>query len=52
MREAYEIATKNMKKAASRGQRNYNWKAWSSVLEPGDHVLVRNLSERSGPGKL
>uniref|UniRef100_A0A8C1WAH7 Gypsy retrotransposon integrase-like protein 1 n=1 Tax=Cyprinus carpio TaxID=7962 RepID=A0A8C1WAH7_CYPCA len=52
MQEAYEIAKKNMKKAAARGQRNYNRKAWSSVLEPGDHVLVRNLSERGGPGKL
>ncbi|KAL1263603.1 hypothetical protein QQF64_006342 [Cirrhinus molitorella] len=52
MQEAYEIATKNMKKAAARGQSNYNKKAWSSVLEPGDHVLVRNLSERGGPGKL
>ncbi len=52
MQEAYEIAMKNMKKAAVKGQRNYNWREWSSVLEPGDHVLVRNLSERGGPGKL
>ncbi len=50
--EAYEIAMKNMKKAAAKGQRNYNRRAWCSVLEPGDHVLVRNLSERGGPGKL
>ncbi len=43
MQEAYEIAMKNMKKVAAKGQRNYNRRAWSSVLEPGDHVLVRNL---------
>ncbi len=48
----YEIAMKNMKKAAAKGQRNYNSRVWSSILELDDHVLVRNLSERGGPGKL
>ncbi len=52
MQKAYGIAMENMKKAAAKGQRNYNRRAWSSVLEPGDHVLERNLSERGGPGKL
>ncbi len=52
MQEAYGISMKNMKKAAAKGQRNYNRRAWSSVLEPGDHMLVRNLSERGGQGKL
>lgn len=41
-----------MKKNARRGQKNYNQRAWSSVLEPGDHVLVRNLTPRGGTGKL
>lgn len=52
MREAYTIAMENMRKCARRGQRNYNQHAWSSTLEPGDHVLVRNLAPRGGPGKI
>lgn len=52
MHEAYAIARQNMKKSARRGQKNYNQRTWSSVLEPGDHVLVRNLTPRGGTGKL
>ncbi len=52
MQEAYAIAMQSMKKSAKRGQRNYNQCAWSSTLKPGDHVLVRNLTPRGGPGKL
>lgn len=52
MQEAYAIAMQNLKKSARRGQKNYNRRAWSSALEPGDHVLVRNLTPRGGPGKL
>ncbi|XP_026156435.1 uncharacterized protein LOC113126568 isoform X2 [Mastacembelus armatus] len=52
MQEAYAIAMQNMKKSARRGQKNYNQRTWSSALKPGDHVLVRNLTPRGGPGKL
>ncbi|TKS65275.1 Retrovirus-related Pol polyprotein [Collichthys lucidus] len=52
MQEAYAIARQNMKKSARRGQKNYNQRAWSSTLESGDHVLVRNLTPRGGTGKL
>lgn len=48
MQEAYAIARKNMKKSAKRGQKNYNQRTWSSTLEPGDHVLVKNLTPRGG----
>lgn len=52
MQEAYAIARQNMKKSARRGQENCNQRAWSSTLESGDHVLVRNLTPRGGTGKL
>lgn len=52
MQQAYAIAMENMWKSARRGQRCYNQRIWSSTLQPGDHVLVRNLTPRGGPGKL
>ncbi len=52
MREAYEIAKENSKKVAERNKRNHEGKVRSSVLHPGDRVLVRNLTPRGGTGKL
>lgn len=52
MQEVYNVAQENMSKAGERGQKYYSQRAWSSVLEPGDHVLIRNLSERGGPRKI
>ena len=43
---------KNSKSAAERNKKQYDKKIRSSTLEVGDRVLVRNLSERVGPGKL
>lgn len=52
MQEAYTIARENAHKAAQRNKRNYDGKVRSTVLSPGDRVLVRNLTPRGGPGKL
>ena len=52
MQEAYEIARKNTKKAADHNKKQHDKKTRSTVLQQGDRVLVRNLSERGGPGKL
>ena len=52
MKDAYAKAISNASKAASAGKSNYDRKVRFTVLEPGYRVLVRNLTERGGPGKL
>ena len=52
MEEAYEITRENACKAAMRSKRHYDCKVKSSVLQPGDRVLIRNMTPRGGPGKL
>lgn len=52
MQEAYQIALKNAHRSASRGKKNHDSRLTSASLEPGDRVLVKNLCERGGPGKL
>lgn len=52
MKEAYDVASKNIEKTHTRGKSFYDQKRQCAALSPGDRVLVRNMSERGGPGKL
>jgi hypothetical protein len=52
MQEAYKLASKSAQQAAEKGKKQSNKLIRSTVLSPGDRVLVRNLTPRGGPGKL
>ena len=52
MREAYGLAAKHSQRFQLQNKSNYDKNARCTDLQPGDRVLVRNLSERGGPGKL
>lgn len=52
MSEAYQLAQERATKQGDKNKDVYDRRVNTSQLEPGDRVLVRNLSERGGPGKL
>ena len=52
MKDAYTKANNNSNKAANAGKIIYDSKVRYTELKAGDRVLVRNLCERGGPGKL
>ena len=52
MQEAYQLAGKKINERAAKAKKTYDRFVRSSILQPGNRVLVRNLSERAGPGKL
>ncbi|CAI5668147.1 unnamed protein product [Oreochromis niloticus] len=52
MAEAYMVASKNAAKSADRGKKQYNKSVHGPSLQLGSRVLVRNVVERGGPGKI
>ena len=52
MKEAYQLASKRSHSLQHQSKEQYDRRARSSVLEPGNRVQVRNLNEKGGPGKL
>ena len=52
MREAYALAARQSDEAANKSKNQYDKRAKAAVLQEGDRVLVKNVKERGGPGKL
>lgn len=52
MTEAYRLASKAAEKEGMRGKALFDKKIYGAELLPGSRVLVRNLTEKGGPGKL
>ena len=52
MNDAYTLASEHSIRNSAKGKKSYDKGARYSTLMPGDGVLVRNLSEWEGPGKL
>ena len=51
-RKVASLAAKNILKSTAAGKKQYDRKVRFSSIQPGDRVLVRDLSERGGRGKL
>ena len=52
MKEAFKIAEENTKKRRSSDKRQRDLKATLEPLEVGGRILVKNITERGGPGKI
>ena len=52
MEEAYKLANQNIGKAASYNKKHYDLRVHGVELKVGDQVLVRNVREKGGTGKL
>lgn len=52
MTEAYKIASEHSQQSSLRNKAYCDQKSKGVVLKPGDRVLVKNLREKGGLGKL
>ncbi|CAI5638107.1 unnamed protein product [Oreochromis niloticus] len=52
MQEAYTVASQTATKEAARGKAYYDKKVKGRDLQPGDRVVLRNLTPRGGPAKI
>lgn len=52
MTEAYQLASKRSQDGQRQSKEQYDRRVHSTVLQPDDCVLVRNLNEKGGPAKL
>ena len=52
MNEAFTIAREHIKKSAEYNKSHYDKKVKVVEVVPGDHVLIKNVREKGGTGKL
>ena len=52
MKDAYNIASKHINTIQSSGKKQYNQRVYGEDIGVGDRVLLKNVSERGGTGKL
>jgi len=52
LQEAYKKAATSAEREAEHNRKRFNKTARAVTIRPGDRVLVRNMTERGGPGKL
>ena len=52
MKEAYRLANLNSNEASRLAKKRYDQGLMSTTLQVGDRILVKNVTERGGPGKI
>ena len=52
MQEAYQLVMKKSQDIALKQKKQYDKHVRTALLLPGDHVLIKNMTPRGGPGKL
>ena len=52
MQQAFTIANEQVKKASKNNKQYYDKKVKETEIQVGDNVLIRNVRERGGTGKL